>query len=279
MPPEDTAVSDAPSTTEITTPTDATIESDSGAPNEDVQGQSEDSFFDPTTIPDELKPAYKQMQGAFTKKTQEIANVRKEHEALMQEKQQWDKYQQYIPVLDEMLTPSQPQTQGELNNLKQQLAQAGYSDEAIEMMTIGAQFVLNQFQGEKQRELQVQEQTRQEQSIAEAEKLDPRLSDETASYQLEDGSKVSFAEIVAGIVHTTPNWRKDIVGSTKRAIAVVDAMTQRARLEGKEELSTSARTKANRFPTSATSPQSSISDSQPMSIREAWKQAQAEQGN
>ena len=37
---------------------------------------SEDSFFDPKAVPDALKPAYKQMQGAFTRKMQEIAQSR-----------------------------------------------------------------------------------------------------------------------------------------------------------------------------------------------------------
>ena len=36
--------------------------------------------FDPSTLPDELQSAYKQMQGAFTKKTQTLAEQRKEAE-------------------------------------------------------------------------------------------------------------------------------------------------------------------------------------------------------
>jgi len=38
--------------------------------------------FDPKSLPDELVPAYKQMQGAFTKKTQAIAEERRSHEAI-----------------------------------------------------------------------------------------------------------------------------------------------------------------------------------------------------
>jgi len=37
---------------------------------------TEPTFFDPATVPPELLPAYKQMQGAFTKKAQEIARER-----------------------------------------------------------------------------------------------------------------------------------------------------------------------------------------------------------
>jgi hypothetical protein len=41
----------------------------------------ETTFFDPKEIPPELQPAYKQMQRAFTKKTQEIAKARGKVEA------------------------------------------------------------------------------------------------------------------------------------------------------------------------------------------------------
>lgn len=36
-------------------------------------GPQDDTFFDPKTVPDELKAAYKQMQGAFTKRMQGIS--------------------------------------------------------------------------------------------------------------------------------------------------------------------------------------------------------------
>ena len=39
------------------------------------------TFFDPKGLSEELQPAYKQMQAAFTKKTQGIADVRKKSEA------------------------------------------------------------------------------------------------------------------------------------------------------------------------------------------------------
>lgn len=37
--------------------------------------------FDPSTLDESLQPAYKQMQGAWTKKTQELAEQRKQHES------------------------------------------------------------------------------------------------------------------------------------------------------------------------------------------------------
>ena len=47
-----------------------------GTPQGQATAPSEDSFFDPRTVPQELQPAYKQMQAAFTKKMQAIASVR-----------------------------------------------------------------------------------------------------------------------------------------------------------------------------------------------------------
>lgn len=41
----------------------------------------ETTFFDPKEVPEELQPAYKQMQRAFTKKTQDLAKHRKKVEA------------------------------------------------------------------------------------------------------------------------------------------------------------------------------------------------------
>lgn len=60
-------------------PTEAT-----GAPSTGEATSTPEFFnenFDPSTLSDELAPAYKQMQGAFTKKTQELAVQRKEAES------------------------------------------------------------------------------------------------------------------------------------------------------------------------------------------------------
>ena len=59
------------------------------APTEPGQGQAqaapsapaEPTFFDPNQIPEELKPAYKQMQSAFTKKMQSLSGDRQKIEA------------------------------------------------------------------------------------------------------------------------------------------------------------------------------------------------------
>ena len=113
-------------------------EADSGAESQAItQPQTpetdgkEENFFDPKSVPQELLPAYKQMQAAFTKKTQEIAAARKEAESI---KGKYSKYDQYIPVLEEMLTPRQTaQVNPEMAALERQLKDAGYSPEAIEI--------------------------------------------------------------------------------------------------------------------------------------------------
>lgn len=51
------------------------------APTTTHEGGTEDSFFDPKELPPELMPAYKQMQRAWTKKTQELAKHRQKVEA------------------------------------------------------------------------------------------------------------------------------------------------------------------------------------------------------
>ena len=49
---------------------------------QDTQGKQEDTFFDANNLAPELQAAYKNMQAAYTKKTQEIADVKKKAESL-----------------------------------------------------------------------------------------------------------------------------------------------------------------------------------------------------
>jgi len=78
----ETETSDASTSTDQT----ATQESTSSEQPSGSAASGEDpSFidnFDPKSLPDELVPAYKQMQGAFTKKTQAIAEERRSFEAI-----------------------------------------------------------------------------------------------------------------------------------------------------------------------------------------------------
>lgn len=49
--------------------------------NDGKQAPTEDTFFDPSAVPPELQGAYKQMQKAFTKKSQEISQHKQKVEA------------------------------------------------------------------------------------------------------------------------------------------------------------------------------------------------------
>ncbi len=247
-------------------------------PSTGKEEQAEESFFDPNQVPEELKPAYKQMQAAFTKKTQEIANTKKEAEALRQKADAYGRYEQYVPILEEMLKTPVSQTQQaspEMAALEAELTKAGYSKEAIDLMKMGAAFTLRQVnQTQAQKDFQV----RLEGGIRDAEKLDPRLADENLKYTLDDGQSMSFGDVVSKIVLSTPNWQKDPVAATKSAIKTVDALIGKAKTEGKQELSASAKAKGQKFPPINRSPQTAVSDTQPSSMREAAQLARDELG-
>jgi len=243
---------------------------------DEVQGQSqEETFFDPNAVPEELKPAYKQMQAAFTRKTQEIAQARKELEAIKARADAYAKYEPYVPIIEEMLSSQAQPASPELMALEQELRSKGYSDEAIDLMKSGAQVILNQLNQTRQAEREMQA---IEVGINEAEKLDPRLNDQNLVYTLEDGSQMTFGEIVADLVTANPEWRSDPVGATKKAIAKVEALIGKAKTEGKEELSTLAKGKAQRFPPVSSSPRSAADGSQPKTIREAAALAEKQLG-
>lgn len=249
------------------------------APQSTPTGQSEEpSFFDPNTVPQELLPAYKQMQAAFTKKTQEIAATRKEAEALKAKAEAFAKYEQYVPIFEEMIS-SQAQAQQtvnpELQQLENDLKAQGYDDAAIDLIKAGFQASLKAFnrdvQAKEAQAKQMQEQQRFTSEVKKAESLDARLNDESLVYTGEDGETFTFGEVVANIAMSYQDWTKDPVLATKRAIARVDSLIGKAKVEGKQELSDSARNKAAKFPSTSSSPQSAVSNAQPKSIREAYE--------
>ena len=239
-------------------------------------GQEDESFFDPNQVPEELKPAYKQMQSAFTKKTQEIANAKKESESLKERAEAYSKYEQYIPVIEEMLQKNQASTQSpELAALEQELRNKGFSDEAIEMMRIGSEFTLKTF---NQKQSAAAESQRLTQGIDQAASLDKRLTDKSLVYQVGDGENVTFGEIVERYVMSDPKWQVDPVAATRKAIGIVDAMVSKAKTEGKEELSASAKQKATKYPQVNSSPQGARSTDQSTTVQDAFKEAKAELG-
>lgn len=242
--------------------------------------QKDESFFDPNQVPEELKPAYKQMQAAFTKKTQEIAEARKASEELSHKATEYDKVSKYIPVLEEMMaSKTQNQESPEMVALTQRLKAAGYGDDAIEMMKLGAQFTLDQF-NRFQTEQSVNQQTQfVESKLTEAGKLDPRLNDQNLVYQTDDGESITFGQMVEQLVVANQDWVKDPVLATQKAIKRVDALIGKAKIEGKQELSAKAKTQAAKFPQTNSSSQGAVDKNQPLSFQEAYEQAKQEIGN
>lgn len=263
------------STVEVDQPVD---QADSSVPepvqdtdNSVSESGEEDSFFDPNTVPEELKPAYKQMQSAFTKKTQEIAEARKEAEAIRQKAEAYDRYSQYVPVIDEMLAKKESQTETpQMQALAQRLREAGYDDDTINVMKLGADFVLGQFK-------QTQESERIGSQIEKASTIDERLNDKTLTYDI-DGETQTFGQIVEDLVVASPNWMEDPVSATQKAIKKVDALIGKAKIDGKQELSAKAKNQAAKFPQVNSSPQGAVDKSAPMTIKDAYAQAKAEIG-
>jgi hypothetical protein len=256
-------------TAEVAEPVQAPEEKQ--AEQTDQPGQSkEETFFDPKQVPEELVPAYKQMQAAFTKKTQEIASSKKEAEELRSQAEAFKKYQQYTPILDEMLAGNQKtSTEPGMMALEKNLRDAGYSDEAIEMMKIGAKVISNQF---KEQQFQASLETK----MAEAEQVDKRLNDNSLIFKTEDGESMTFGEIVAKFATSSKDWVNDPVGATKKAVKLVDSLISKSKQDGKEELSNSAKSKATKYPSIATSPQSAAKTSRLMTMEEAAEEAKSE---
>lgn len=261
----------------------AQVNSDTQAGQTESEGQSE-TFFDPKQVPEELVPAYKQMQAAFTKKTQEIATTRKEAEGLKAKADAYVKYEKYVPILEEMFKTDQKGSTAEspeMTTLENQLRKAGYSDEAIEMMKMGAQFTLQQMNRFREADRQQFESQRRmtelSEKVDEAQALDPRLSDDTLTYQMDD-QKLTFGEIVANLVKADEKWQSDPIAATRRAIKIVDSLIGTAKLQGKEELSAAAKAKASKFPSATSSPQSAVTSSKALSMSEAAEQAKAQLG-
>lgn len=69
-------------------------------PGSKQETYSEDSFYDASQVPPELQGSFKEMQGAFTKKTQQLAELRKQYEG---ELQGLGSVRQKAQVMDQLL--------------------------------------------------------------------------------------------------------------------------------------------------------------------------------
>lgn len=181
-----------------------------------TSSQSDDSFatnFDPKNLPDELKPVYKQMQGDYTRKTQDIASQRK----------QYERVQQYMPLLNRVLSNQDllnmalgRNQQGETGN---QNAQNQQSEDIPDDPKKYAEWVKGQTLDEVQKQFAQQERIRQQREarqrdFQEAEKVDPRLNQDN-----------EFQNIILGLVTSNPQFQQgqlSAVDATKQAVAFYD---------------------------------------------------------
>lgn len=213
------------------------------------ESESEDQFFDPTNIPQELVPAYKQMQAAFTKKTQEIASKRKELEYLDNAR----------PVLERLYAPENKWLYDVLagaGNQAPQQAQSPYPTDPIAY----AEWVKEQTKAELARDA----------DFKEAENSDPRLN-----------SDPTFQSMALGIVNNNPDYQAGKISAaeaTKQAVMTIDQFYGQAKKEGKIELSQATSDKAKKYASPKGSEASVVSDGSPKNMHEAAKQAMEELG-
>ena len=70
-----------PQVTDTGSPETESGPDDTAGQQADAGQPTEDHFFDPNNVPEELKPAYKQMQADYTRKTQSVAEQRRRSSA------------------------------------------------------------------------------------------------------------------------------------------------------------------------------------------------------
>lgn len=215
----------------------------------------------PDELPPELQTVYKQMQGDYTRKTQEIAGLKREA-------QQYQKYRSLVDYLAKNPQAAQNLIDG------MQGKQEAPSDEEIEYPTDPkeyAEFIKQETLkevAERDRRIQAQrEQARlQEQYLTqqtdEARKLDPRLDSDN-----------EFGEIIASMVMQDPlvrAGRKTIVQATKDSIARYDNYFKAQLDAEKKRLSDQAKKKRNVSPPSTKS-ETGTQKKEPQTMREAYE--------
>lgn len=229
--------------------------------------ESKDQFTDKVKLdklPPELQTVYKQMQGDYTRKTQGIADVRKNA----------DQYGRYKALID-YLGQNPQAAQSVIARMQGQPEAPQPSDEEVEIPTDPkefANFVKEQAVKETEerfnRVLEEQKRATQRyqyisQQAEEAQKLDPRLSSDN-----------DFGEMIASMVQSdsqVATGQKTIVQATKDAISKYDSYYSSRLSAEMEKLSDEAKAKRNPSPpdiTSDTTPQKK----QPQSIRESHEQ-------
>jgi hypothetical protein len=225
---------------------------------------SEESFadnFDPKSLSPELQTAYKQMQSDYTKKTQEIAEVRRNAES-------YKRYQALINYLGE-----HPEIADQVLNVRTKVQEQEVETEELPdnpkdfakyVQSKAEENALKKFMDfynqDKQREARAR--YIREQSV-EASKLDDRLNTDER-----------FGRIISSMVlaqrEQIDRGEKTIVDATKEAIELYDSNVKLAIEQEKERLTTEAKKKRNPIPQGSPSEVREKSTI-PQSIREAYE--------
>lgn len=251
-PETETTETETPETTETTTENPSTV-----VPEFDPLGELEKLQIDPQ-VKEELKKGYLR-QSDYTKKTQEVASIRKAAE----------QYERVRPLVERLF--SDPNLTNLVLGINPTADPNKPAEEVIpDDPKAYAEYVIKKATETMRSEFEQREQERQAEAArdhdyGEAEKLDPRLNDE------------KFGTVIAGLVGQNPEFvagRISAVEATKKAISDFDSWTSQQINKAKEELVQKARAKRTMIAPS-TSPATTQTGT-PKSMREAATLAEEE---
>lgn len=217
--------------------------------------------FDPNNLSNELKPVYKQMQGDYTRKTQEVAKL----------KGDYDKVMRYVPLLNKVL--SNPELVKQVLGINPQTDPKDAVEEIPTDPKAYAEWIKENTLKAWRTEQETREKIRAEQEVVtrdykDAESVDSRLN-----------SDISFQNIIVGLVAINPDFKSgkiNAVQATKDAIAFYDSRQKvllDAELKKRRE---SILSKKNVIRDSGSGGNTIPSTNKPASIHDAFKQAENE---
>lgn len=189
-------------------------------------------------------------QSDYTKKTQEIAEIKREHEQLLAERSQ-PKEEKVTPNPDEFEYPDDPKEFGK----------------TVEERAVNKALEIFRKEQEAKYAEQAQEQ-RLNSDIAESEKLDPRLtSDESFAKQIAGLLQVNFAQAIQ-------NGEMSVIEATKRSLEMHKQYEDSMRQKLMDEMNVKAKSKTMAIPSSKGSPLGTATKGGKMSVREAAQLAE-----
>lgn len=259
---EVTPVTETPETEtpEVTTEPTPGNEPAPVVPEFDPLGALEQLEIDPK-VKEELKKGYLR-QSDYTKKTQEIAAIRKAA----------DQYERVRPVVEKLF--SDPNLTNLVLGIKPAADPNTPAEEVLpDDPQAYAEYVINKAAEKMRSEFEQREQERVEveardRDYTAAEQLDPRLNDE------------NYGKVVAGLVVQNPEFMSgnvSAVEATKQAIADLDRYTAGLQNKAKDDLARRAKEKRG-FVAPSSSP-ATTQTGNPTSMREAAKLAEQDLAN